>query len=197
MRRVTSWGQVIIPSAARPLAYAKGRRVTTWRSKWFVIQDRDRWLSYWYDRLTGCWLRSVRPVGAGPMDAEYSAPYALEHCTMKRRNLSLKLVPQSELSSESKLFGKMPRLTEYLTRVTYDDGEIRTPSYFTLRNRGASFEVTLYDPDSGGRLPVNGVTLDEVFFALEKLLGAEDAPWQPDRYLLSELQKKAPKSKKK
>lgn len=116
---------------------------------------------------------------------------------MMRRNLALKLVPQAELPSESKLFGKLPQLLKYLTRITYDDGQARTPSYYTLRNRGSSFEVTLYDPDAGGRLPVNGVTLDEAFIALEKLLGAEDAPWQPDRYLMAELVKREPKKKKK
>lgn len=116
---------------------------------------------------------------------------------MQRRNLALKLVPQSELSRESKLFARLPRLAEYLTRVSYDDGSPRVPSYYTLRNRGASFEVTVYDPDSGGRLPVNGATLDEAFLALEKLLGAEEAPWQPDKYLMSELARKAPRAKKK
>ena len=56
------------------------------------------------------------------------------------------------------------------------------------------YELTLYDLDSGTRLPVRAATLDEVLAAAEKLLGVENAPWEIDRYLTEQL---AGKNKKK
>lgn len=101
--------------------------------------------------------------------------------------------PRPALSSESKAWAKYPLMREFVTKTTYDDGSPRTPGDVGLRNRGHIFELTARDPDSGLRLPVCAQTLDEVFFALESLLGAENAPWVCDEYLTAQLAKKKKK----
>lgn len=97
------------------------------------------------------------------------------------------------LSMESKCLGKCPLLMEFLVATEYSDGSLRTPGYITVRNRVIEFEVTLYDPDGGARVSVRARELDKALMGAETLLGAENAPWEPDQYLIS----RQPKTKKK
>jgi hypothetical protein len=87
-------------------------------------------------------------------------------------------------------------LREFISATEYEDKTPRTPGYYTLRNRGAAYELTVYDPDSGTRLPCRGQTLDEVFALVEKLLGAVEAPWECDSYLTEQLARKGKRKKR-
>lgn len=87
------------------------------------------------------------------------------------------------LSSTSTLWPKLPAIREFITATEYEDKTPRTPGYITVRNRVTTFEVTMYDPDSGSRLSARAPTLDAALALVEQLLGVEDAPWEPDTYL--------------
>jgi hypothetical protein len=93
------------------------------------------------------------------------------------------------------LLGKLPAIREFMTATAYDDGTPRTPGYFTVRNRVIAFELTLYDPDSGSRLVVRSPAIDTMWQMAEQLLGTEEAPWEPDGYLMDQLSKRGKKKK--
>jgi hypothetical protein len=99
------------------------------------------------------------------------------------------------LPSASVHWPKLPALREFLTATKYDDGTPRTPGYVTVRNRVSTFEVTVYDVDGCCRLSSRAGKLDDALSLVEQLLGVEDAPWEPDRYL-TEQAAKVPKKKK-
>jgi hypothetical protein len=100
------------------------------------------------------------------------------------------------LPATSVILAKVPAMRAFVTDTAYEDGSPRVPGYFTLRNRVACFEVTLYDPDSGCRLPVRGSDLDKALQMAEQLLGVEEAPWEVDQYLLGQLEQRGRKKKK-
>lgn len=111
----------------------------------------------------------------------------------KRQALGLADVAPVPLSSETKLFAKYPKLVGFLIDTKYDDGSIRQPGEWRLANKKLWLTLTLLDPDSGMQLPCTGSTLDDAFSLAEKLLGAEDAPWEVNRWLTTELEKKVKK----
>lgn len=96
-------------------------------------------------------------------------------------------LPGIPLPMTSAILMKLTLIREFLTEVNYEDGSKRQPGYMTLRNRGTQFELTLYDPDAGMRLPCRGLLIDDAFALAEKLLGTESAPWEKDDYLTSRL----------
>jgi len=113
----------------------------------------------------------------------------------KRRVQAGELPPVPALSMESVCFKKYPLLVEFLACTQYEDKAKREPGYFTVRNRIIEYEITLYDPDSGQRIPIRARTLDELMRGCESVLGAENAPWEIDRYLFEQLEKKTKKKK--
>lgn len=100
------------------------------------------------------------------------------------------------LPAASVMLAKLPTIREFLTATQYDDKTPREPGYVTLRNLGTTFEVTLYDPDAGLRLPCRGDTLDGVLALMEQLAGTEEAAWEVDRYLTQRKQERAKKRRK-
>jgi len=113
---------------------------------------------------------------------------------MKRRTpVQGKSVVMPALSAETKILTKLPQLVEFMTATAYEDGTPRTPGYIWFSNRGHLFEVTMFDPDSGGRMNVVAKTIDDVFAAADLILRAQEAPWLPDRYLTEQLEKKSKK----
>lgn len=112
---------------------------------------------------------------------------------MRRLTSAAGDAPRPKLSGESAIFRKLPLISEFVSLTTYEDGTPRLPGYVTLRNRGHCYELTGYDYDSGQRLVVGALTLDEVWAALNGNLGADLAPWVPDDYLTGLLTKKKKK----
>jgi len=101
--------------------------------------------------------------------------------------------PRPRLPATSKVWAKYPLLSEFMTSTSYDDGQPRQPGYATMRNRTHCLEYTLYDLDSAQRISVIAPDLDSVHAAAEAILGADAAPWVPDDYLQSLLNKKKKK----
>lgn len=177
----------------RPLNVWTRRRVCRWSprrgERWLrLLLPRAWWLLQWLPR-EGWWITSAGEAGT-PFDAPtYSSP-RYQGDAMKRRQAAepgKATVPP--LPATSTHWPKLPTIREFITATSYDDGSARQPGYLTVRNRTTTMEVTLYDPDSGSRLVCRGPSLDEALVLAEKLLGAEEAPWEVDNYLQQQLAK--------
>jgi len=94
---------------------------------------------------------------------------------------------------ESNTFRDLMPLVEHCCMLQYEDGEPRTPGWITLRTNGAAWQCVVKDPDSASSFTTVAQTLDEVVATAALLLGCEEAPWEPDAWL---VQSKA-RSKKK
>lgn len=128
---------------------------------------------------------------AGPPRSAYhdAGMHPLECPRMMRRTPPAAGLPALPLDSESKVLARLPLIREFLSATAYEDQSPRQPGYLTLKNRGGSYEITVYDPDAGLRCAVRAMTLDDVLAATELLLGTADAPWEVDRWLTDQLAK--------
>lgn len=189
-----------------------GQRVVVWRRGWSRCRVRQwlprfrvtliqvvcprRWYVVQWSPRVGWLLVSSGPTGTPVHEPDYNVSF--EERKMKRRQPPLEggeyIAPA--LSMTSTILSKLPALREFITATSYEDGTARVPGYFTLRNRGASFEITVYDYDSGCRMAVTAPELDKALLLLETMLGVADAPWEQDRWLMEQLVKRN-KGKKK
>lgn len=114
---------------------------------------------------------------------------------MKRRVVKGSDLILPLLSRETATLKKLPDLVAFLAECSYDDMTMRTPGYFTLRNRLHCYELTLYDPDAGVRLALRAQTLDDVLRLANEAVTAEGLPWEIDNYLQEQLTKKTKKKR--
>jgi hypothetical protein len=155
----------------------------------------DIWIIVHWKPWNGLWVRSAGRYSVSPVAPLFLFPRP-ETLTMKRRlAVTAASVITPALPSTSTLWPKLPAIREFLHATAYEDGTPRQPGYLTVRNKVTGIEVTLYDPDSGTRLPCRGRTLDEALTLTEQLLGVEEAPWESDRYLMEQIMKLSKKKK--
>jgi len=95
---------------------------------------------------------------------------------------------------ESDRFHDLLPLVEHMSVRKYDDGDLREPGWVTIKTQGAAWLVQIKDPDSCCSFTAVGETLDKALHTAALLLSADDAPWEPDTWL---VQAKARKGKKK
>jgi hypothetical protein len=100
-------------------------------------------------------------------------------------------VPEAKVTSV--LLAKLPAVREWMVSTVYDDGSARVPGKLGLEVYGQTWVVTLRDPNNGLRLQVRGDDLDRALLTVEQLLGVDEAPWEQDAYLTSQLAKKKKK----
>lgn len=93
-----------------------------------------------------------------------------------------------ELSS--KVFREHLSLVEHCACRKWDDGEPRNPGWFTVGTSGASWTVTVKEPDAAMSFRVVAPTLDQALDTAALLLACEEAPWEPDRFLAQQQGKK-------
>jgi len=175
------------------------RRVRQWlprRERWFrVLLGRKQLLIHWKPHC-GLWCVAVERAGM-PND-----PNSSTHPRPKERRVKRRMPPAGAsdlvppLPSESSILVDLPLIRQSCSATQYEDGSSRVPGYLWLMNRTTAFEVIMFDPDSGSRLPARGADLDSALILLEKLLGTNDAPWEQDRWLMEQLQKRS-KTKRK
>lgn len=168
-------------------------RVSQWtpnREKWYVYRSPRRDIHIRWRPWTGYTVIGSGPVGSAYPEVIYLDPQGKVRLMKRRSVVSSAGAIVPALSSESKVLAKLPALREFLSATAYEDGSARTPGYFWFSNRRMLYEVILFDPDSGSRLPVTALTMDDVFAAAEALLNAPEAAWQPDKYLSEQLAKK-------
>lgn len=82
---------------------------------------------------------------------------------------------------ETKLFGHLLNVLKHCAINRYDDGTPRTPGCIILRCDGSNWKLILKEPDGALQLSVVASTFDDVWCLADLLLGAEEAPWEPDR----------------
>ena len=168
-------------------------RVCQWtpnREKWYVYRSTHRDIHIRWRPWTGYTVIGSGPVGSAYPEVIYLDPLKKVRLMKRRSVVSREGAILPALSAESKVLAKLPALREFLSATAYEDGTARTPGYFWFSNRRMLYEVILFDPDSGSRLPVTALTMDDVFVAAEALLTAPEAAWQPDKYLTEQLAKK-------
>src|ERR1700730_9826672 len=86
-------------------------------------------------------------------------------------------------SKDSKLLAKLPNLLLHITVTAYEDGSARKPGWVTIKIMGSNWVAQVKDPDACAQLQVMGPDLDDVLKALDVLLAADGAPWEPDPFL--------------
>jgi hypothetical protein len=175
------------------------RRVCQWlprRELWFRVVLRSKQLLIHWRPHAGLWCVAVERKGIPNDPTSHSYPRPKEHRVKRRLPPAgaADLVPP--LAHESSILVDLPLVRQFLTATQYEDKTARTPGYWWLMNRVTAFEVILFDPDSGSRLPCRAADLDSALLLAERLLGTEDAPWEQDRYLMEQLQKRSKKSRK-
>jgi len=154
-----------------------------------VLDRGHRWYRVHWIARGGYRVVASGPVGLPHDDTVELDCHPAKEPRVKRRAPASQAIPGPTLSCESKVLHNLPKIREFLSATAYDDGSVRQPGYMTIRNRTWSYEITLYDVDAGLRCPVRSPTLDDVLAAAELLLEAEDAPWEIDQYLQSQLQR--------
>lgn len=156
----------------------------------YRIEYGGRWLTVQYLPFRGYWALRINAARDPNGVPSYECPRPCPMAMKRRLPVNHKDLPGIPLPMTSAILMKLTLMREFLTEVNYEDGSVRQPGYFTLRNKGTQFEITLYDPDAGMRLPCRGLLIDDCFALAEKLLGTENAPWEKDDYLTSRLTEK-------
>lgn len=91
---------------------------------------------------------------------------------------------------ESTFFQTLHPIVAHCATARYSDGSPRRPGWITVSTAGSSWTLTAKEPDVAAQLRVTAATLDEALELLACLLDAEDAPWEPDRFLQEQSRKK-------
>lgn len=96
-------------------------------------------------------------------------------------------------AADSKLLEKLSALVQHCCCRAYDDNEVRTPGWFTVKTIGAAWCVQVKDPDSCCSFVATAATLDDALLTAELLLGTPDAPWEHDKWLAKGAPRKGKK----
>jgi len=94
---------------------------------------------------------------------------------------------------ESTLLGRLHPLVAHCCSTKYDDGDPRLPGWFTVKTMGSAWVVEVKDADTCMRLVVVQQTVDEALTLASLLLESEEAPWEPDQWLVAAKAKKGKK----
>jgi len=76
-----------------------------------------------------------------------------------------------------------PNLVSHCAVIRYEDGTARQAGWFTLKTQGTQWVISIKDPDAACQLTAIAGTLDDALALADLLLGSDDAPWEPDRFL--------------
>jgi len=173
------------------------RRVCRWlpsRGELRLIVERlGVWMRFRWLPRRGYWLVAAGVRGDLRDQSLLPEQHDPEDDVKRRNQVPDGDLPVPALSGTSVILAKLPMLREFMSATQYEDMSSRTPGYMTLRNRGYSYEVTLYDPDSGCRIAVRAQELDKVLLLAETVVSAPESPWERDTYLTEQLAKKRKK----
>lgn len=101
--------------------------------------------------------------------------------------------PQHLAAIESDVFTRLPNIVKHCCVTKYEDGEPRKPGWITIKTYGAAWVVQCKDPDACLSLSCTQQSLDDALALADVLLGSDEAPWEPDPFLMKQS---APKAKK-
>ena len=97
--------------------------------------------------------------------------------------------PRHLAAIESNTFSKLHNLVSHCAVTRYDDGEPRKPGWFTVKTMGSAWVIQVKEPDACLQMTATAQTLDDALALADLLLGAEEAPWEPDPFLRSQTKK--------
>lgn len=110
---------------------------------------------------------------------------------MKKKNAASSGGSDKHLADmQTNLFRGHMSIMEHMAYRQYDDGDPREPGYITIRTNGSAWCVQVKDPDSGNSFQVVAATIDQALDTAALHLACEEAPWEPDRWLLDAAKKK-------
>ena len=128
--------------------------------------------------ITSAWLRSKPEMGvAGAL------LWRREYPSMKRVKKDCPNLAKHLAALETELLREHLAIVEHCACLMYEDGEPRTPGWFTVRTTGAAWQCTVKDPDSKMAFTTVGKTIDEAIGSAALFLACEEAPWEPDPWL--------------
>jgi len=114
-----------------------------------------------------------------------------EYPSMKRKNVKSGAEGGKHLAAvESSIFAGLMPLVEHMAIRQYDDGEPRETGWITLKTAGAAWIVQVKDPDGMCSFQAVADTLDKALETATLLLSCDEAPWEPDRFLMQNGKKK-------
>jgi hypothetical protein len=94
-----------------------------------------------------------------------------------------KVAPQHLAAVETNVMNTLPNLVSHCCVTRYDDGTARRPGWWTVKTQGTTWIVQVKDPDGCCGLSAMAQSLDDALALADLLLGADDAPWEPDPFL--------------
>lgn len=98
--------------------------------------------------------------------------------------------PSRLASSETKILTALPNVVDHCCVTRYDDGSARATGWITIKTVGPMWVVAVKDPDGCCQMMCSATALDDALALADVMLGADDAPWQPDPFLLNTGSKK-------
>lgn len=132
----------------------------------------------WSGWVLWSWASKHGPVSVWPDDWSYS-----ETRLMKRKNKpSEGSTVTAQASLRSTILAQCPHVVEHLAVRQYEDGGARQTGRLMVDVVGSMWRCLAKDADSGMQLVVYMPSLDDALLSLELLLGADEAPWEPDPY---------------
>lgn len=165
------------------------------REQWYYLTDhRVRYALHWRPWY-GLWQVAEIILGLGDVERRIRTPRPSERGMKKLKIDSATGVVPIGVTNTSVMWGKLAKLREHLTATAYDDGTIRDPGYMWIKTTLTQWVITIFEPSACARLDVRGPTLDDTLLLVEKLLSAEEAPWEIDSYLQDKAAKKVKKKR--
>lgn len=141
------------------------------------------WNGYWCEAWAVLVGGAVTDFGYFPQPER-----ALKRIDLNKANGATR--PIHLAAVETQILERCAQVVAHLCHVAYDDGSPRQPGTVTIRVRGSTWSVEARDWDAAARLVASATTLDDAFALLDLLLGSDNAPWEPDRYLAETKQPK-------
>jgi len=149
------------------------------RSLFFLLTREHRWLMsirpFVGIQRIACWPR----MHLGSL-SRAGALWVAEETTVKKVRVADRASVKHLAALESELFRDYMPIVEQLALLQYEDGSPRQGGYLGIWTQGATWHARAQDKDADAYLPCVGRTLDEALATLALMLGAEDAPWEPN-----------------
>jgi hypothetical protein len=149
--------------------------------QWFYLLTADGCIGMSYVPFQGVfrqarWSRSVERNEAG-----YGAEWTARRPSVRKVKLADRASVKHLAALETEALRDYMAVIEHLALLQYEDGTPRKGGFLMIWTEGSQWRVKLLDNDADAFLPCVGRTFDEALGTLTLMLGAEDAPWEPNR----------------